>query len=187
MQLFSEDPGASLTVRAVAERAGVSTGSLRYHFPTQRELLDEVAARFYELTVPGENIQDRSIPARDRLVACLRGLIAQFGVGESARTNMCRVVSEFVAPEPSDALRASYLAIERETQRRVEHWLQVLVDQDALGPGDNAARTRFLLTVINGLTLERALPRGGSPLQIENETLYSAVDALLASGRVWPR
>jgi len=34
--MIGEDPAARLSVRAVAARAGVSTGSLRFHFPTQR-------------------------------------------------------------------------------------------------------------------------------------------------------
>ncbi|WP_224392390.1 hypothetical protein [Pseudonocardia sp. ICBG1293] len=91
---------------------------------------------------------------------------------------MCRVVAEFIAPRPSTALRAAYLAIERETQRRVTHWLKVLVDEGALAPGDNAARTRFLLTVLNGLTLERAIPREGSTVQAEDDTLRAAVGSL---------
>jgi AcrR family transcriptional regulator len=179
MKMFGEDPGARLSVRAVAARAGLSTGSLRYHFPTQRELQDEVLTRIYDLVISDDRIHDRTVPARDRLVGSLRQMLARVGVGEQARAASRTVVEEFIAPEPTEELRAAYLAIEREVRRRVEYWLTVLTKEGALPEGDNTPRARFLLTVINGLCLERALPAEDSILQSETDTLYTAVDCLL--------
>ena len=181
MTMFGEDPGATLSVRAVASRAGVSTGSLRYHFPTQRELQDEVLTRVYDLVISDERIHDSSVPARDRLVGCLRQVLAGVGVGAPAREAMRKVAEDFIAPEPTEEIRAVYLTIERETRRRVEYWLTVLVNEGALPEGDNPRRARFLLTVINGLGLERALPAEDSILQTETDTLYTAVDCVLGS------
>jgi AcrR family transcriptional regulator len=181
MQMFGEDPGTTLSVRAVASRAGVSTGSLRYHFPTQRALQDEVLTRVYDLVAPDDRIHDTSVPARDRLVECLRQVLAGVGLGARAREATLTVVEEFIAPEPTEALRAAYLAIEREARRRVEYWLTVLANEGAVpDDGDNSRRARFLLTVVNGLGLERALPADDSTLQSESDTLYTAVDCVLA-------
>ncbi|MDN5917918.1 MAG: TetR/AcrR family transcriptional regulator [Pseudonocardia sp.] len=179
MTMFGEDPGARLSVRAVASRAGVSTGSLRYHFPTQRELQDEVLTRIYDLVVTDERIHDSTVPARDRLVGCLRQVLTRVGVGTQARDGMRKVVEEFVAPEPTEELHAAYLAIEREVRRRLEYWLTVLTNEGALPDGDNTRRARFLITVVNGLGLERALPAEDSILQSETDTLYTAVDCVL--------
>jgi AcrR family transcriptional regulator len=181
MKMFGEDPGTRLSVRAVAARAGVSTGSLRYHFPTQRDLQDEVLTRIYDLVVSDDRIHDSSVPARDRLVDCLRQVLAGVGVGAQAREASRKVVEEFIAPEPTEELRAAYLAIEREVRRRVEYWLTVLANEGALPEGDNTRRARFLITVINGLGLERALPADDSILQSETDTLYTAVDCVLGS------
>jgi AcrR family transcriptional regulator len=181
MKMFGEDPGTRLSVRAVASRAGVSTGSLRYHFPTQRDLQDEVLTRIYDLVVSDDRIHDSSVPARDRLVDCLRQVLAGVGVGAQAREASRKVVEEFIAPEPTEELRAAYLAIEREVRRRVEYWLTVLANEGALPEGDNTRRARFLITVINGLGLERALPAEDSILQSETDTLYTAVDCVLGS------
>ena len=181
MGLFGENPGAKLTVRAVASRAGVSTGSLRYHFPTQRELQDEVLTRVYDLVISDRRIHDTTEPARDRLVDCLRQMLVGVGVGRQARDAMCKVVEDFVAPEPTEQTRAAYVAIERETHRRVEYWLTVLTQEGALTEGDHTPRVRFLLTVVNGLGLERALPAADSILQSETDTLYTAVDAVLGT------
>ncbi|MFD4369935.1 hypothetical protein [Rhodococcus sp. NPDC058521] len=39
---------------------------------------------------------------------------------------------------------------------------------------------KFLLTVVNGLSVERALPTGESTLNTETATLYTVVDTILA-------
>ncbi|MGH4031046.1 hypothetical protein ACQB60_19145 [Actinomycetota bacterium Odt1-20B] len=78
-------------------------------------------------------------------------------------------------------MRAAYLAMDREGQRRVESWLAALTQEGALAPGDNTRRTRFLMTVLNGLATERALPAEESILRSETDTLYMAVDCVLGS------
>ncbi|MFI6293960.1 TetR/AcrR family transcriptional regulator [Nonomuraea sp. NPDC050790] len=179
LQLIGENPGAKLSVRAVAARAGVSTGSLRFHFPTQRALQDEVLTRLYDVVVSDERIHDRDVPPRDRLVDCLRQVLAPAGVGAGAREAQRTVYEQFIAPEPTEQVQEAYLALEREGRRRVEYWLTVLTQEGALAPGDTARRAKFLLTILNGLALERALPSDGSILQSETDTLYMAVDAIL--------
>lgn len=179
--MLGEDAFARLSVRAVAARAGVSTGSLRYHFPTQRILQDAVLAGIYDMVASGDAIHDRSVPPRDRLVACLREVLASAGVGQAARAAFGKVYEGFIAPEPTEEIKAVYLGMEREGRRRAEHWLAVLVDEGALAAGDNARRARFLMTVLNGISLERALPAEDSLLAAETSTLYMAVDAVLDS------
>jgi AcrR family transcriptional regulator len=181
-EMIAEDVTATLSVRAVAARAGVSTGSLRFHFPTQRALQDEVLARIYEHFVPDDQIRDRSLPARDRLVNCLRQVLAAAGVGEEARKAWGAAYQAFIAPDPSEEVCAAYLAYDRAAARRVEYWLSLLADEGALPGHDRARQVRFLLTVLDGLSVRRALPAGDSVLQAETETLYTAVDAILGSG-----
>ncbi|GAA2096390.1 hypothetical protein GCM10009801_65910 [Streptomyces albiaxialis] len=180
VEMIGEDPGASLSVRAVAARAGVSTGSLRHFFPTQRELRDAVLACVYDGVVSDDWSQDPSVPARDRLVACLRQVLAPAGVGAQAREAWGKIYEAFIVPEQTEDVRAAYLAMDREGQRRVESWLAGLTREGALAPGDNTRRARFLMTVLNGLATERALPAEESILRSETETLYMAVDCVLA-------
>jgi TetR/AcrR family transcriptional regulator, cholesterol catabolism regulator len=40
----------------------------------------------------------------------------------------------------------------------VEYWLTVLIQEGPLAVGDTSRRAKFLLTVLNGLALDRALP-----------------------------
>lgn len=181
MVMFGENPAARLSVRAVAARAGVSTGSLRYHFPTQRELQETVLSGIYDLVVPDDVIHDTSVPGKERLLDCLRQVLSSSGVGEEARAISARLYETFILPEPSEEVRSAYLAIEQGTQRRVEHWLTVLVKEGALAAGDTGRRARFLLTVLDGISIERALPARDSILVQETETLTMAVDCVFMS------
>ncbi|PND58268.1 TetR family transcriptional regulator [Mycobacterium sp. ENV421] len=180
-EMIAEDVTTTLSVRAVAARAGVSTGSLRFHFPTQRALQDEVLTRIYEHFIPDDPIRDSSRPARDRLVDCLRQVLSAAGVGDEARKAWGAAYQHFIAPEPDDKIRSAYLAHERASAGRVEYWLGVLADEGALPREGFAQKVRFLLTVLNGLSVQRALPSAVSVLQAETETLCTAVDAVLGA------
>ncbi|MFD5649737.1 TetR/AcrR family transcriptional regulator [Streptomyces sp. NPDC127039] len=181
-EMIAEDMTAKLSVRAVAARAGVSTGSLRFHFPTQRALQDSLLARIYEHLLPGDPIRDRTLPPRERLLNCLRQVLAPLGTGEDARVAWGTTYRTFIEPEPTEQVRAAYLGHEREAERRVELWLSVLAEEGALPPGDHTRNVRFLLTVLNGLAVERALPTGEPVLVAETETLGAAVDHVLSTG-----
>ncbi|MET4659579.1 AcrR family transcriptional regulator [Streptomyces sp. PvP037] len=185
-EMLAEDMAAKLSVRAVAARAGVSTGSLRFHFPTQRALQDSLLARIYDHLLPGDPIRDRTLPPRERLLNCLRQVLAPLGTSEDARTAWGTMYRTFIEPEPTEQVRAAYLRLERESERRVEHWLTVLEGEGALSPGDHTRNLKFLLTVLNGLSVERALPSRESVLVAETETLNAAVDHVLSTGPAPP-
>ncbi|SDT07927.1 DNA-binding transcriptional regulator, AcrR family [Brevibacterium sandarakinum] len=175
--MLGEEPGAVMSVRAVAARARVSTGSLQHHFPTKRALMDEVMTLVYDLVLPEDNIHDTSIPARERLVACLQRLLAS--VGADPREAWRQTFDRYIAAEPSAAAGAEYLAIERELRRRIEYCLNVLQDEGSLEPGDNARRAQMLFTIVNGLSIAQALPSDESRISTEIEVLYAAVDCTM--------
>lgn len=66
----------------------------------------------------------------------------------------------------------------RQAEQRVQSWLAILEAEGALVPGDTPARSRFLLAVIDGLSLDRAILPAPARLQFEASTLRLAVDAV---------
>lgn len=177
--MLGEDPTAKLSVRAVAARAGVSTGSLRHFFPTQRALIDTVVAGMYTIDLPDDPIQDTARTPAERLVTCLQLLLAQVGTGESAREYWRALHAAYVASPPSDDAVHAFLAQERVAVHYVEKWLVRLRDEGALAPGELEHHARFLLTVVNGLLTERALPGDLTRLEFEARTLTTAALAVL--------
>ena len=61
----------------------------------------------------------------------------------------------------------------------MESWLATLETQGSLPEGDNSTRARYLLTVIDGLAINRALPDDGLTPEVESAILRAAVDAAL--------
>jgi AcrR family transcriptional regulator len=177
--MLGEDPTSRLSVRAVAARAGVSTGSLRHFFPTQQALIDTVIAGLYELDIPDDPMHDTTRDPGDRLVACLQLLLSQVGTGERAREHWRALHDAYVASPPSADATHAFLALERLTLDYIARWLSTLRDEGALVSGDLDGQARFLNTVINGLSFERALPGDRERLSLEGHTLRIAADSIL--------
>jgi len=181
--MLGENPTARLSVRAVAARAQVSTGSLRHFFPTQRALVETVVAAMYDLEIPDDPINDRSLSPEDRLLGCMRLLLAHVGVGDQARERWGTLYEAYVATAPSADEAATFLALDRMGRHRIEQWLTTLVDEGVIPGGQIEMRARFLATVTSGIATERALPSEVVRVDSETQTLRLAVHAV-ASG--WP-
>ena len=177
--MLGEGPGAILSVRAVAARAEVSTGSLRHHFPTQRKLMDAALGVVYDVLLPEDSIHDSSLPARERLVACLQRFLAPAGEEVDSRAAWRRAFERYVAVEPTQEARDEFLAIDREIRRRLEYCLRVLQDEGAIPAGDNSARVQLLLSVVNGLSIAQVMPTDVPRAQAELDTLRLAADYVL--------
>lgn len=180
-QMLGEDPTARLSVRAVAARAQVSTGSLRHFFPTQRELIDTVIAGLYELDLPDDPIDDHTRTPHERLLAGLQLFLADVGAGERARQHWTALYEAYVASPPTDDDATTYFALERLSRQHLERWLTTLTEEGAIPPGDTEQRARFLMTMLNGLITERALPTDALQIQTETETLRLAVHAVTST------
>ncbi len=181
-EMLAADPTAKLSVRAVAARAGVSVGSLRHFFPTQRLLIDTVVAGLRSIDVPDEPINDPALTPSERLIASLRMLLAEVGAGAQARNYLSSLHQAYVASPPDPDSEHAFLALERLAVHRVTGWLASLSEDGSLTTDDLELHARFLLTVVNGLSLERALPGAQARLTSEDDTLRFAVSAVLKNG-----
>jgi AcrR family transcriptional regulator len=71
LEQLAEGGYASASVQAIAQRAGVATGTVYRHFPSKRDLFAEVFRRASarELAVVADTAADDGRPARERLAA----------------------------------------------------------------------------------------------------------------------
>ena len=167
-----------LSVRAVAARAGVGASTLRHHFPTQRDLVNAALTATYDAAMPDERIRETSMPPRERLRECLRRLLDPFGTPAEARDVWTNLLHTFAEAEADAKTRAAYDVLVDHAERRIRAWLAILEEEGVLPPGDNVRRTDFLLTVVDGLSIARALPPSDQRLEDETKTLGFAVDAV---------
>lgn len=167
-----------VSVRAVAARADVGASTLRHHFPTQRDLINAALTATYDAAMPDERIRDASVPPRERLRECLWRLLEPFSTPAEAREVWVNLLHTFAQAEADANTRAGYDVLMAQAERRISAWLAILEGEGALPSGDNARRTDLLLTVVDGLSIARALPPSDTRLESEAATLAFAVDAI---------
>nr|WP_314257960.1 TetR/AcrR family transcriptional regulator [uncultured Devosia sp.] len=178
-EMLTEIPMSGLSVRAVAARANVSTGSVRHFFPSQRQLLDTVVAGLFTLSVDEDPIHDLTLSPEDRLLACLRFSLNHLGVAEHARSNWHALYVSYAKDNLDQAQREQYLAIERVGINRIASWIRTLLDEAICTDQEVERRAQFLATVMSGLFTERVLPSEDIGLDRENNSLRLAVKAVL--------
>ncbi|GAA1491343.1 TetR/AcrR family transcriptional regulator [Brachybacterium sacelli] len=181
LTLLGERAGSIASVRAIAARAGVSTGALQHHFPAKQDLVDEVMTVVYDTVLPSDYLEDTSVPARDRLISCLEQVVSPNGVDVPPRQAWQVTYERYLSPEASEDARMEYSAIERELCRRIEQCLIALHRERAVPAGDHARTARALLTVALGVSVTRALPHGEHTASTATDVLHAAADAVLTA------
>ncbi|GAB3631642.1 hypothetical protein GCM10027421_09950 [Microbacterium shaanxiense] len=167
-----------LSVRAVAARAECGASTLRHHFPTQRDLINAALTATYDAAMPDERIRDTSIPPRERLRECIRRLLDPTGTAVQAREVWTNLLTVFADAQADADVRAGYQVLVSQADRRVGAWLAILEEEGVLPPGDNTRRSHLLLTVVDGLSIARAMPAGDTSIEDEAATIGFAVDAV---------
>lgn len=178
--LLEEHPERPPSVRVVAARAGIGASTLRYHFPSQRDLLDALVGDLFTRTYPDHRLHDRTVPPAERLAECVRGMLAPIGHGEQARTVMHQLAGTVLAPGVGAETSAGMERLAAGSRERVVSWLEVLAAEGAVPAGDLTRRALLLLTVVDGLALNRAMPGGRLTVEQEETVLADAVTAALA-------
>ena len=179
LTLLSERAGSIASVRAIADRAGVSTGALQHHFPTKQGLIEEVMTIVYDMAIPSHYLEDSSVSPRDRLASCLHQVVSPHGVEASPRQAWQVTYERYLHPDATDDARTEYLTIERELLRRIEHCLTVLQHEGAVPDGDHERTARSLLTTAYGISISRALPHDGHRVITDTDVLRTAIDAVI--------
>lgn len=170
------------SVRAVAARAGIGASTLRHHFPSQRHLLDAVVDLRYARVLTDGRIHDRSIAPVQRLTECLSQVLGPIGEGAQARQLWRQVWETFIDADPQ--MDTVYAAMARSARDRIVGWLRILAIEGVVVDEHLEARADHLLTVVNGLALQRALPvdpgsRG------ETAILQTAIQTALSLPVTW--
>lgn len=148
-EIAAEQGMATLSVRAVAARAGVGASTLRYYFPTQRDLYDVVTDAVFDARLGDLRIRDHHLPAAKRLTECLR----QFVVPAGGLERWAATVAAVASPDPNPEHRRLWASAVRRAHERVREWLEILAPEGVLRDGDPGRHARQLLLGIDGAAL----------------------------------
>lgn len=180
-ELVAEKGTTGLSVRAVAARAGVGASTLRYYFPSQRELYEAVFAAAFDDTLLDLRIHDTAVPPGERLAECLMQLLPPAPPPEQAVERWMGTIAATFGPGAAPEPRLAWTAISRRARARMLAWLEVLAAEAAVS-ADRPTMERnalLLLTVVDGLALGRLVPIERVEEAQERGVLADAVAAVL--------
>lgn len=178
-QLLEQQGFASLSVRAVAQAAGVGASTLRHYFPSQEDLQEAVLTQSLLGGLQDCRIAERELPAVDRLSECLEqflppnedslflleGLPAMYALAYGTR-------------HASQSARGVRL-MTRVSRERIEGWLDILGAERPLRYPKHAQAAAVLQALVLGLCLELLGEQPGLQLSEARAALRDAVERLI--------
>ncbi|MFD5829856.1 TetR/AcrR family transcriptional regulator [Lentzea sp. NPDC060358] len=157
--ILAEDPESTLAVRAVAERAGIGASTLRHYFPTQQALHEAIFTTALGDAPSDLRIHDTSVPAEARLRECLVQLLPPpQPMSRAAADRVLTVLGTTFGSGGTAEARNAWGAHTARTLGAIAGWLRVLAEQGVVAEADVQRRARFLLTVVEGISLSRIVP-----------------------------
>jgi len=159
IESLMEDGYAATTLRAVAARAGVSSGAMTHHFPRRVDLVGAALERLTEQRIAALRPAVRELPpaASERVPALLDIVWADFS------GSLFRVfVKVWIAADDEPELYERLVPLERVLARAItEAVAELAVDYPV---ADLEARTLTVLATMRGLALTQAFePRRKRP------------------------
>jgi len=177
--LVRDDPHSSLSVRSVAERAGVGASTLRHYFPSQHDLREAVYEAMFEPIASDLRIHEATVPARERLRECLVQLLPPTMPAGAPIDGWLSTISAAFGSSAAPEARAGWTSYVTNTRRQIIGWLRVLADEGAVAGGSEERSARLLLTVVDGLTIARIIPASHLDAEMEAAVLDDALTTVL--------
>lgn len=157
LQLANESGPGALSVRAVAERAGIGASTLRYYFPAQSDLAFAVSERMMLHTVPDLDIEDSSLPPQQRLVECAMQFLPPSADEAPYLVSVwAEQIGEGFGLKAGETSRRLLERLYRLGIGRFEAWLGVLASEGHLDEGEVAEAASILSAACDGFMLQLA-------------------------------
>jgi AcrR family transcriptional regulator len=148
--IAARDGLAAVSVRSVAAEADIGASTLRYYFPTQRELHDAVAAASLDEQLDDLRIADAELDPATRLTECL----AQFLPPSNERIHeLDSWLALHHAVRRGDADAAPLAAMSARAAARVDGWLGMLAEEGMLRDAPRRQHLATVLAVVDGVCL----------------------------------
>lgn len=169
--MVARDGVGQLSVRNVAQQAGLATASLRRAFPTQDALRAYCLELVRERTQSRIDIVDQSLPVPEFVEACLLQLLP---LDDDRRLEMEVFIAIGVLALTDSALRAPYGKVHDEIALACLSLLRMLANEGPhrdVGDGEIDIESRRLHALIDGLALHLVRHRSAEPTDWATEVL----------------
>lgn len=178
-ELVAEAGMGSLSVRAVAARAGIGASTLRHYFPTQQDLYDAVLGASFEEHLADLRIRDTGVAPALRLTECLWQFLPERDADDRLLEQWLAQYLAVLSPDASGDNRRAWEALVKHGRQRIIDWLQILADEGLLRDDDPARPARLLVAVVDGLALDLITPGYLLTHDQADEVITDAVRSIL--------
>lgn len=164
-QVAAEKGMRAVTVRAVSEAAGVGMGTLRHHFPSQRELFAELVAELVDDRVDDSVVMESSAGGPERLEQAVGQLLPDDYSDPPTLAAWFDVYAAAFARPPAEHSRQVLEAGAERSHEHLRRWLVHLAREGWLEVTRIEEVGEVLGALSSGLLLESLTP--GSPVTFE--------------------
>ncbi len=173
-KVVARDGVGKLSVRNVAEEAGLATASLRRAFPTQDALRAYCLELVRERTQARIDAVDQSLPAAEFVEACLLQLLP---LDDDRRLEMEVFIAIGVLALTDDVLRGPYDTVHDELALGCRSLLE-LIAQGAVAPDEIDIESKRVHALVDGLALHLVQQRRAEPTDWAIEVVSTHVQQL---------
>jgi AcrR family transcriptional regulator len=171
LRLATTEGIGTLSVRAVANAAGIGPTTLRHYFPSQAVLLQAVAVTLVSGSLDDLAIADDTRDPAQRLYDCLLQFLPPSEHQEAVLGGWFELYRLALGPEPLPAVRELLESGHRSSAQALQRWLGTLADQGHVAPDDVDAQATRALALIDGLHLNLLIGIERFDLEVAGETL----------------
>lgn len=155
----------AVTVRATAVKAGVGIGTLRHHFPTQKDLFDAIVVRRVDTVIDDSVVLDESAAMADRVASMIEQFIPA-ELDKPASLNLWfSTYSSALGPKPNTGSQRLLAAAAARSHEHMRRWLRHFAAEGFVNPRDVDDVANTIIALIVGITLESLTP--GTPTTIQ--------------------
>ncbi|WP_411113404.1 TetR/AcrR family transcriptional regulator [Streptomyces sp. 029-5] len=161
----------ALSVRAVANAAGIGPTTLRHYFPTQAELHQAVAGAVVSGSLDDLAIADDTREPVQRLYDCLQQFLPPSEHQEAVLGGWFELYRLALGPEPLPAVRELLESGHHSSAQVLQRWLGTLADQGHVVPDEVGTHAARALALIDGLHLNLLLAPERLDIEAARDTL----------------
>ncbi|KIF72899.1 hypothetical protein QR77_00535 [Streptomyces sp. 150FB] len=171
LRLATTEGIGMLSVRAVANAAGIGPTTLRHYFPSQAELLQAVAVTLVSGSLDDLGIADDTHDPAQRLYDCLLQFLPPSEHQGAVLGGWFELYRLALGPEPLPAVSELLKSGHRSSAQALQRWLETLAGQGHVAPDDVEAQATRALALIDGLHLNLLIGIERFDLEMARETL----------------
>ncbi|MFJ5223647.1 TetR/AcrR family transcriptional regulator [Streptomyces sp. NPDC088400] len=153
LRLTKAEGIGALSVRAVANAAGIGPTTLRHYFPSQADLHQAVAVELVSGSLDDLAIADDTRDPVQRLYECLVQFLPPSEHQEAVLGGWFELYRLALGPEPLPAVRGLLESGHRSSAQVLQRWLGTLAGQGHVVADDVDAHVTRVLALIDGLHL----------------------------------